>query len=140
MENLDLLLVNPSGKKRIYGDLSSSLSGIEPPLWMGLIAAFIRDKGFSVKIIDAEAEDLSLEGTVQKIIEFSPKLVGIGVMGSNPSASSTPKMVEARGVINILKEKNPKVKIGLYGIHPSALPEKTLREERVDFIFRGEVF
>ena len=56
---LDLLLVNPGARKQVYGGLGSSLSGIEPPLWCGLIASFIREHGYSVKIIDAEAgEDL----------------------------------------------------------------------------------
>lgn len=56
---LDLSLVNTGARKQVYGSLAPSLSGIEPPLWCGLIAAFIRKHGYSVKIIDAEAgEDI----------------------------------------------------------------------------------
>ncbi len=56
MTELDLLLVNPNARTQVYGDLSSSLSGIEPPLWCGLLAAFIREHGYSVRIIDAVTE------------------------------------------------------------------------------------
>ncbi|HEC69180.1 MAG TPA: radical SAM protein [Candidatus Omnitrophica bacterium] len=139
-KKLDLLLVNPSNRKKMYGELSSSLSAIEPPLWTGLIASFIRAQGFSAKIIDAAAENLGERETVDRIFEEEPLLVGIGLIGANPSASSTPKMPAVRQILNLLKEKNPEIKVGLYGIHPSALPFQTLREEKVDFIFRGEAF
>ena len=56
-QQLDLLLINPGARDQVYGKLGLSLSGIEPPLWCGLIAGFIRKNGFSVKIIDAEAEN-----------------------------------------------------------------------------------
>ena len=85
---LDLVLVNPGSRNQVYGKLSSSLSAIEPPLWVGLIAAFVRQHGYSVKVIDAEAENWNPEYTAEKIAEYSPLLAGIIVLGSNPSASS----------------------------------------------------
>ena len=56
MKKLDLLLVNPSNKSKMYAGIGSTLPAVEPPLWTALLAAFIRQKGFSVKIIDADAE------------------------------------------------------------------------------------
>jgi len=138
--DIDLLLINPGCKKETYGDLRLSISAIEPPVWAGLIAAFVREKGFSVKIIDAEVENYSDEHVVDKIVECSPALVAIGAVGSNPSASSTPKMVPAGKLLNTIKNRLPHINTSLYGIHPSALPEKTLNEEKVDFMFRGECF
>lgn len=61
MNELDLLLVNPGNKKAVYGKLGETLSGIEPPVWTGLLASFIRDKGFKVVIIDADTEKLSTQ-------------------------------------------------------------------------------
>lgn len=52
MEKLDLLLVNPNNRKDMYGSLADSFSAVEPPLWTALLAGFVREKGFSVKIID----------------------------------------------------------------------------------------
>ncbi|MCK4788050.1 MAG: cobalamin-dependent protein, partial [Desulfobacteraceae bacterium] len=140
MGKLDLLLVNPSNKKQMYGELGSSLAGIEPPLWTGLLAGFIREKGFRTKIIDADAEGWTPEYTAEKIMEYEPLLVGIGLIGANPSASSTPKMPAANKILSILKAKSSHIKTILYGIHPSALPERTLREGNVDFVCRGESF
>lgn len=140
MENIDLLLVNPSNKGKVYGKLGPSLSGIEPPIWTGLIAAFIREKGFSVRIIDADALEWDPEYTAEKIIEYNPLLAGIGAVGANPSASSTPKMEAVSRILNILKDKSSDIKTLVYGIHPSALPERTLTEEPVDFVCRGECF
>ncbi|MBA7648252.1 Anaerobic magnesium-protoporphyrin IX monomethyl ester cyclase [subsurface metagenome] len=139
-EKTDLVLVNPGSGAQVYGTLGSSLSGIEPPLWAGLIAAFIRQHGYSVKIIDAEAENWGPEHTAEKIGEYHPLLAGIIVLGSNPSASSTPKMTAAGEVATALREKAPHIKTIFSGLHPSALPERTLREEEADFVCQGEGF
>ncbi len=138
--SLDIVLVNPSIKKEMFGKLGESLAGIEPPLWIGLLAAVLRDRGFFVKIIDADAEGLGAKETVDKIIEQNPLAVGIGAIGANPSASSTPKMIGVHYIMTLLQEKNFPGKTITYGIHPSALPERTLKEEFVDFVCRGEAF
>jgi len=139
-ENVDLLIVKPGSPQKIYGDLSSCFSAIEPPVWGGMVASFIRDKGYSVKMLDMETEGLSAGQIADEIIKSNPLLVNIVVMGPNPSASSTPLMAEIGELLNSLKEKSPQIKIILTGIHPSALPERTLREEKTDFIGQGENF
>jgi len=139
-QELDLLLVNPGARGELYGKLGSSLAGIEPPLWAGLIAAFIRQHGYSVRVIDAEAENWSPEYTAQVIAEYNPLLASVIVLGSNPSASSTPKMTAAGEVVTALKKKAPYIKAIIGGLHPSTLPEQTLREEEADFVCQGEGF
>ncbi len=137
---IDLLLVNPGSRAQVYGKLGSSLAGIEPPLWAALIAAIVRRQGYSVGIIDAEAENLSPEETAERVAQYHPLLAGIVVLGSNPSASSTPKMTAAGEVARLLREKSPRTKIAFTGLHPSALPEQTLREEESDYVCQGEGF
>ncbi|MCX5681915.1 MAG: radical SAM protein [Candidatus Omnitrophica bacterium] len=137
---MDIILVNPSNIKETYGKLGESFSGIEPPLWIGLLAATLRDKGYQVKIIDADAQMWGARETVEEIQRLRPLLVGIGAIGSNPSAASTPKMIGVRRILNLIKEKNLPCKTFVYGIHPSGLPERTLREEATDFVVRGEAF
>jgi len=139
-QNIDLLIVKPGNSQKIYGNLGQTLSAIEPPVIGGLIASFIRKKNYSVKILDMEAENLDAKRIVEKIIEINPLLVNIVVAGANPSASSTPLMIITGEVLKILKKKNPKIKTILTGIHPSALPERTLREEKTDFVGKGESF
>lgn len=137
---LDLVLVNPGSRSQVYGKLGSTLAGIEPPLWAGLIAAIVRQRGYSVAILDAEAESLSPEQTAERVAQHEPVLVDVVVLGTNPSASSTPKMTAAGQFARFLKQKAPQIKIAFSGLHPSALPERTLNEEAADFICRGESF
>src|SRR4051794_27450783 len=55
---LDLVLVNPASRPRVYQSLGKHLAAIEPPVWVGLMAGFVRNRGYSVQIIDAEADEL----------------------------------------------------------------------------------
>ena len=142
-QKLDLLLINPGSRTRsshVYGNLGSSLSGIEPPLWAGLMAAFVRQHGYSVEIIDAEAENWDPVETAERVVACNPLLVNIVVLGSNPSASSTPKMTAAGEIASAVKRRAPHQKLLFSGLHPSALPEKTLKEEKTDFVCQGEGF
>jgi len=137
---MDILFVNPNAKKGVYGPLASTLSGIEPPIWCGLKAAYVRNHGHTVDIVDAEAENLSQEQTAEKISETNPLVAEIIVMGLNPSASSTPKMIAVKELLTHLRKLKPDMKILLSGIHPASLPERTLNEEDTDFVCVGEGF
>lgn len=139
-KDIDLLLINPGGGKKSYGDLRRSVTAIEPPIWAALIAAFVRQKGFSVRIIDVELQDCPDSDIIEQIKEFLPNLAVIGAVGSNPSASSTPKMVSAGRLLKAIKNSLPNIRTALCGIHPSALAAETLKQEKVDFVFKGECF
>ncbi|MEM4259547.1 MAG: radical SAM protein [Candidatus Pacearchaeota archaeon] len=138
--SLDLLLVNiGSTRKRVYQDLSKDFSAIEPPFWAALTAGFVRNQGYSVKILDANAENFSLEETVELIRDYNPKLIDVVVYGQHPSAS-TQLMTGVGELCREIKLKCFNSKIILTGLHPSALPERTLREESCDFVAEGEGF
>jgi anaerobic magnesium-protoporphyrin IX monomethyl ester cyclase len=141
MENkLDILFVNVGGtKKRVYQELSKDYSAIEPPFWAALTAAFIRKKGFNVDILDANAENLTPEETAEEIKKRNPKLVDIVVYGQHPSAS-TQLMTGVRELCKKIKFLDSSRRIILTGLHPCALPERTLREEECDFVCEGEGF
>ena len=134
---LDLVVVNPGSRSQIYQSLGSTLSAIEPPVWAGLVAQFIRNHGFSVRILDAEAEDLTLAEAAQRIDEMEPLLVAVVVYGHQPSAS-TQNMTAAGAICTAVKGRSPKTRIVLVGGHVAALPEHTLREEDADFVSGGE--
>lgn len=137
---VDVLLIKPGSQKELYGKLNeNSLTAIEPPLWAGLIATYLRRKRYSVKIIDAEAEMLSPSMVVDRICELSPLLVGIIVSGTNPSAS-TMNMLGTRAVLEEISRRKMPVKTIVAGLHPSALPGRTLQEEKTDFVCEGEGF
>lgn len=136
MEKLDLLIIKPGAQKQIYQGLSKNLSGLEPPLWSALLAAFIRDKGFNVEIIDAE---INPETIIPAIIEKHPRLVAIVASGTNPSASTT-SMVGIRALLKEINKAREDIMTILVGLHPSALPERTLREEPTQMVCQGEGF
>jgi len=133
----DLVLVNPGGRRKIYQSLGAELSAVEPPVWAGLMATFVRNRGFSVKIVDANADNLSPYETAARIVELSPILTAVVVFGHNPSAS-TQVMPPADAICTSVKQKSPELKLLLAGGHVAALPETTLRETAADFVCGGE--
>jgi radical SAM superfamily enzyme YgiQ (UPF0313 family) len=135
--DLDLVLIHPGNRTQIYQTLGSSLSAIEPPVWASLMATFVRKQGFSVQLLDAEAEELTPEQTARRVAEMHPLLAAVIVYGHQPSAS-TQNMTAAGSICTAIKQENPERKILLVGGHVAALPERTLREEAADFACFGE--
>ncbi len=134
---VDLVLVNPAGRKRIYQSLSANLSAIETPVWAGLMATFVRNKGYSVAIVDASADELSPEEMAERVKELKPLLAAVVAYGQQPSAS-TQVMPGARMAVEALKNLTPDLKVILAGGHVSALPELTLQQEKADYVAAGE--
>jgi anaerobic magnesium-protoporphyrin IX monomethyl ester cyclase len=134
---LDLVLIHPGNRTQIYQSLGSSLSAIESPVWASLMATFVRKRGFSVQVLDAEADNLTPDETATHIADMNPLLTAIVVYGHQPSAS-TQNMTAAGAICTAIKETNPDRKILLVGGHVAALPERTLREEAADFVCTGE--
>ena len=129
---VDVVLINPGDRKQIYQDLATNISAIEPPFWVAVLAAFLRNKGFGVEIIDANAGNISPEEVSNIVNEIKPYLSAVIVYGSQPSAS-TQNMTIAGKICNALKN-NTSSKVVAGGLHPSALPKRTLEEENIDFV------
>ena len=102
-----------------------------------LIASYARNHGFSVKIIDAEAEHIGAEQVAARVMSLKPRLVAMVVFGHQPSAS-TQMMFGAGLECYAIKKRAPDQKIIIVGGHVAALPERTVREEAVDFACNGE--
>lgn len=134
---VDCLIINPSALSQIYQSLSSELTAIEPPIWAALLANHVRMKGKSVELIDCEGLGLTVPDAVKKVADVEPKLTVIVVYGQQPSAS-TQNMYAASVLCSALKEAYPERKVLLMGGHVSALPERTLKEEKADFVCKGE--
>jgi anaerobic magnesium-protoporphyrin IX monomethyl ester cyclase len=130
---LDLVLINPGGRTAIYQSLSTTLAAVENPVWAGLIASFVRAKGYSVAIIDAAAESLAPEQVAERVVDLAPRLVAVVVYGHQPSAS-TQNMPGASAVVAAIKTTKPETRVLVLGGHVAALPERTLREELCDFV------
>ena len=94
MNETGLLLIHPGGRELIYQDLGAQLAAVEPPLWCRLIAGYMLDRGWPVRIIDSEAENKSPEAIAEEVAKLRPRLCGVIVFGQQPSAS-TQQMVAA---------------------------------------------
>ncbi len=134
---LDLVLINPSSRTQVYQSLATKLVAVEPPVWAGLMATFCRRKGLSVKIIDAEAEELVPSEVADRVEELDPVLAAVAVYGHQPSAS-TQIMTASGQVCTAIRQLMPLQPIMLLGGHVAALPERTLHEEDADFAAGGE--
>ena len=132
---IDAVLIHPGDKRSVYQDLGGSYSAIEPPIWCAIIASQLRSKGFSVKIIDANADNLSPEEVSLIIKEISPLMVAIWVTGVHPSASTQtmPSAIKICQAITSLCN----VKVVLAGLHPTVLPQKTLNESTANYVIEG---
>ncbi|WP_206484742.1 radical SAM protein [Thalassotalea sp. G2M2-11] len=134
---LDVLVINPGGRKRIYQSLGDELTAIEPPMWARLITGYLIDKGFSTDILDTEALGLDEQEVVERVKGASPRLIVLVVYGHQPSAS-TQSMVAARVLAQEFKQQKLDSQIVIVGGHVAALPERTLKEEPIDFACSGE--
>jgi anaerobic magnesium-protoporphyrin IX monomethyl ester cyclase len=135
--NPDLVLVNPTSRARIYQSLGKRLTAVENPVWAGLIATFVRTKGFSVEIVDAEADELTPDEAADRVKTLAPVLAAIVVYGHQPSAS-TQNMTGASALATAIKQARPDLPLLMLGGHVASLPERTLEEEACDFVSSDE--
>ncbi len=135
-KEVDLLLVNPGNREQVYQKLGSKMAAVEPPYLAASFAAYLKNQGIGVQIIDANAQNLSPQETAKQVEDLHPLLAAVIVYGAQPSAS-TQNMTAAGKICHAISETGScRVVIG--GLHPSALPERTFKETAVDFVIEGE--
>ena len=139
---LDILFIKPGSQKQIYGSLSDyDLTALEPPLWAAILGGYLREQGYGVEILDAEVAGetggLSWDQVAQAAVDRGALLTAVMVSGHNPSAS-TMNMLGAGAISSRIKELAPDMAVCLTGLHVSALPERSVREEIADFVIQGE--
>jgi radical SAM superfamily enzyme YgiQ (UPF0313 family) len=135
---LDILFVSPGDRQQVYQDLGAEFSAVEPPVFARLFAEHARRQGFGVAVLDIPAMNISAESAAEHVYQdYSPRLVVLPVYGFQPSAS-TQNMTAAGKVARVLKEYDPTLPVLMTGTHPAALPERTMREESVDFVIDME--
>lgn len=137
MAKLDCLILNPGSRSAQYQALGDQFSAIEPPSLAAMFATYLRRKGQSVEIIDMPAWGYTAEEAARIALDEPPTLIAIVVYGFQPSAS-TQNMGAAGALARELKNLNPEVPILMTGTHPAALPERTLRDEHIDYVASGE--
>ena len=77
MSVLDVLIITPGGREKIYQGLGQTLTAIEPPLWSRIIAGYLLDRDHSVfkkrKIIDLFEEEEKDSASDLKIMSTLPQ-------------------------------------------------------------------
>jgi radical SAM superfamily enzyme YgiQ (UPF0313 family) len=114
----ELLIINPNMTLP-----QGKFMALEPPIWCAMIASVLRKKGIQVSIWDGAVTD-------------SPKPycdnVLIVAAGQNPSAASTSRMTTVAEISKFYKKAGARVYIT--GIHPLALPARTINETEADAV------
>lgn len=134
--NIDIVLINPGDRKEVYQGLGADLAAVEPPFWVAVIASYLRNVGFSVAIIDANAENIAPSEVAERVHSLAASLAAIIVYGSQPSAS-TQNMPAAQRICTAIKERTA-ARVAIGGLHPSALPEHTILTTDADYVIEGE--
>jgi hypothetical protein len=136
--SVDLLLINPGNADGIYQSLSNKFAAIEPPTWSLLLAESARSKGFTVEILDVNAERLDIAEASKRITSKKYRLICFVVYGQNVNAG-TVSMSGATQLSKELKDLSYEVPISFIGSYIQALPKKTMEdEESIDFAFTNE--
>ena len=134
---VDVLFVTPDSSLQAYQDLAKVYSAIEPPTWSLLLAESCRAKGFSPAILDCDAERLSLEESVKRIIDTKARLVVFVLYGQNPNSGTT-SMIGAVKLANALKQSGNGAPICFCGSHSQALPREVLAYDDIDLVLLNE--
>lgn len=114
-----VLVSSPISLEERYGNFSGA-GNTQSSFALVCLAAVARQEGTDVRIIDAAAENLSVEETLAEIMGYQPSVVGI---------SSTTAGIAASGrLAKCIKATDDKIITVIGGCHVTALPEETLSE------------
>ncbi len=114
-----LVLVVIPTMENAYHNLQE-FAAVSPPIGLASVAATAEKAGYEVSIIDGDAEQLTLDRTIEKIIAKKPDYVGSTIMTAT---------MDITGIFyKKLRNKLSNIKIIVGGPHVSALPEQTLED------------
>lgn len=126
---MKVMLVNPSYTSHIYSGWRKAVS-IYLPLGLAYIAAVLEKNGIEVQVLDANAEGLSMQDTVEKVVNSSAEIVGF--------PATTTMIPPIYQLSKEIKERTNKIVV-VGGPHVTFMPEQTLKECRyIDIVVRGE--
>ncbi len=118
---------------------------ILPPMGLAYIAAFIREKGFHVRILDMMIESkkrvhyndgfdcvgMEFEKLKEILLSYNPDIIGITWQYTNQSDITEES-------ISLIKTVLPNSVIVVGGAHVSACPKECLENDGIDFAVIGE--
>lgn len=126
--------------------LKYNIKGASPPLGIAYIAAYLREQGHEVHLLDSivegfhheirESRDtyrygLSFPRIEARIREIRPELVGISSMFSIQAHN-------AEAMARLAKRVDPTMVTVMGGVHPTLFPARTLENPHVDYVVLGQ--
>lgn len=129
---MKILLVNtPINRQDTLGRFSSIYDDMKMvPTGIAGLAAFVRDQGHEVRILDQYAECLDMPAVFTLIEGFRPDLIGF--------SATTPNYYAAIDFVRHVRARFPEIPTVMGGYHPSICPDETLGNASVDFVIRDE--
>lgn len=139
---MDILLVNPAyiksqNRSEAFDRNQAMIKNgnmyvfpFEPPLGLASILSSLKQKGFNADLLDMQAEKFELTDLELFLVKHNPGYVGISAM--------TTTYPVAKEIARFVKEKLPDCRVILGGVHPTIMPEETIKESCFDYIVCGE--
>ncbi|GAB4355210.1 MAG: radical SAM protein [Candidatus Abyssubacteria bacterium] len=121
MNNRIALIDPPLSLHRRYSLLSGA-GQLTPPIGLLYLASNCREKGFDVRLFDANALGLSPDLLVRQVAEARPRFVGL--------SANTLSISSAAYVVDQLKRLTPEIFTIVGGAHISSCPEETMERYR----------
>ena len=119
-KDIRVLLINPPVSFDVfYGEWDlSDVKSSSPPIGILSLASMVRKYGYEVKVLDAHADNLDMNGILKVVEEFKPHIVCLTAMTVMVSASAQ--------IAKSIKEKYPDILNMIGGVHLTAEPTKTM--------------
>jgi anaerobic magnesium-protoporphyrin IX monomethyl ester cyclase len=124
-------MANPEGKKILLVEPAGNLPFYILPLALGYLKSNIPEK-HHVKILDCSMDGISSGSKKYKEIieDFNPDIVGV--------SASMQTYKEGIQAVRVAKSVNKEIITVMGGAHPSIFAEQVMKDEHVDYVFRGE--
>lgn len=124
---MSVILIRPNTPDTSH----SGIVSIQYPINVGYLAAYLKENSVDCFVKDFEVEEFEESKLVNFIKKINPILIGFSCM--------TPHIINAAKMAGIVKNNFPNIKTIAGGVHPSAIPEQTLKEfPQFDIIAVGE--
>lgn len=129
-----VLLIFPPRKKILQADMSDIFeeeSGFYPPLGLLYIASYLKENSHhEVEILDTQVSNMDYNQIKEKIIAYSPQVVGITAMTFN--------LLDVIDTAQVVKEVDSRIHINLGGPHPYIFRKESINLKCVDSLTIGE--
>jgi anaerobic magnesium-protoporphyrin IX monomethyl ester cyclase len=127
---MKILFINPNFRNLITPIERCFTTPFSLPLGIAYIASYLEKHGYTVKAVDAHAENLNVSQIIRQVQSYGPQIVGFSAHSSASHCASLAKEI---------KRLDPGCITVIGGVVASLLPKETLENyPGIDFLIYGE--